>query len=67
MVKVKITPVKASGVAPYEISGTLTSKVFNGERIYYIAGQSFPASIVTVLEAEKSSADRAEKPKKKGA
>ena len=57
MAKILVTPVKSSGVAPYEVAGsTLTSKVFDGEKIYYIAGRSFPECIVTVLEADDSGA-----------
>ena len=39
MSKILVTPVKASGTASYEVSGAaLTSKIFDGEKIYYIAG-----------------------------
>ena len=49
MSKILVTPVKTSGIAPYEVSGDLIIKTFDGEKIYYIGGRSFPESIVTVL------------------
>lgn len=65
MAKVLITPVKSSGVEPYELEGTLTSKVFDGETIYYIAGGSYPAEIVTILKDENQPADSVKNPNRK--
>jgi hypothetical protein len=57
MARILVMPAEASGIAPYEVTGmTLTSKVFDGEKIYYIGGLSFPESIVTVIDID--SADR---------
>lgn len=52
MAKILVTPVASSGVKPFFMEGeTLTAKTFqNGGLIYYIAGKSFPAEIVKVLE-----------------
>jgi hypothetical protein len=67
MARVLITPVKSSEVEPFEVSGKLTSKVINGEQIFYIGGRSYPESIVTILQADEKTADMIEKPKRKGA
>ncbi len=53
MCRVLITPVAASGVKPFILEGELSWKDFPedmGGRIYYIAGRSFPASIVTIMK-----------------
>lgn len=50
MSKILVTPVKQSGVEPYEVVGTLSEKCFHYGKVYYIAGQSFPAEIVTIIE-----------------
>lgn len=51
MSRVLITPIGCD-VEPFELQGDLTSKVVDGEQYYYIAGQSFNANIVTILEEE---------------
>ena len=56
MAKILVTPVKSSGVPPFEVIGnTLTSKIFDGKKIYYIGGRSFCAEIVTILEGDDDS------------
>lgn len=53
MSRVLITPIKSQycNAEPFELQGRLTSKYFDNDGlIYYIAGQSFPESIVTILE-----------------
>ena len=51
MAKILVTPVAESGVPPKEYEGTLTYRYFQGDGgVYYIAGDSFPEEIVTVLE-----------------
>lgn len=52
--KILVTPVASSGIAPFEVCGqTLTSKHFDDcGTIYYIAGRSFMAEIVTILEGK---------------
>ena len=55
MAKVLITPIKSSGIKPFELTGELTSKYFDEDGlIYYINDRSFPANIVTILESEES-------------
>lgn len=53
MSKILVTP-KTIGIKSFTVEGRLTSEIVDGERIYYIAGQSFPAEIVTVAEEERS-------------
>lgn len=54
MDKILITPVKGSGMDPYEIEGKLTWDYFPGCGLYYyIDGRSYPEQIVTVLEEDK--------------
>lgn len=55
--KVRITPVKSTycNIEPFEREGKLTSKRFGKEIIYYIAGESYPAEIVTILEEREAS------------
>lgn len=50
MAKILVTPTLSS-IKPFEVTGTLSRKYFEDcGLIYYIAGASFPAQIVTVLE-----------------
>lgn len=46
----RITPVKSSGIEPFDIIGEVIYKDFEYDcRIYYCADRSFPEQIVEVL------------------
>lgn len=52
MSKIRVTPIPESGVEPFEISGHFILTYLDDEFVYHADGQSFPASIVTILEED---------------
>jgi len=51
-VGLRITPVSSSGIKPFEVSGRVTKKEFDGEMIYYCQCRSFPECIVSEIIME---------------